>query len=126
MKHQLKVLVYLSFSKDVSMTPNKFKVLPQTYLLISISHQVGPSIAPKAVNENLGLFSPSPDLCLKLRKVRCPRFVLILVRLHLLHLLSKYPKKGAFGKKDHSLKYHKRHSTQPNSKNHNNTPCLMV
>jgi hypothetical protein len=51
MKHQLKVLVYLSFSKDVSMTPNKFKVLPQTYLLISISHQVGPSIAPKAVNE---------------------------------------------------------------------------
>jgi len=51
MKHQLKVLVYLSFSKDVSMTPNKFEVFPQAYLLISISDQVGASIAPKAVNE---------------------------------------------------------------------------
>jgi hypothetical protein len=51
MKHQLKVLVFVSFSKDVSMTSNKLKVLPQTYLLISISDQVRPSIMPKAVNE---------------------------------------------------------------------------
>jgi hypothetical protein len=51
MKHQLKVLVYLSFSKDVSMTPNKFEVLSQAYLLINISDQVGPSIVPKAGNE---------------------------------------------------------------------------
>jgi hypothetical protein len=45
------VLVCHSFSKDVSKTPNKFKVLPQTYLVINISNQVGASIAPKAVNE---------------------------------------------------------------------------
>jgi hypothetical protein len=50
MKHQLTVLVFL-FSKDVSMTPNKFKVLLQTYLLINISNQVGLSIMPKAINE---------------------------------------------------------------------------
>jgi hypothetical protein len=33
------------------MTSNKFKVLPQTYLLISIFYQVGPLIMPKGVNE---------------------------------------------------------------------------
>ncbi len=51
MKHQLKVLVYLPFSKDVSMAQNKFKVLPQIYSLISISDQVGHLITSKAVNE---------------------------------------------------------------------------